>query len=65
MWTVLITAADGSTGKDFLSRPASQQVPIVREIITTAGNRQVVVEEITQPPESQSLGTIRGRPHRG
>jgi hypothetical protein len=60
-WTVLIAEADGSTGKDYLSRPASQSAPVVKEIITTAGNRQIVVDEIET--KEGRLGTIRGRPH--
>ena len=58
---VLIAEVDGSAGKDFLSRSASEPAPVVREIITTAGNRQIIVDEIET--KEGGLGTIRGRPH--
>jgi hypothetical protein len=58
---VLIAEVDDNAGKDFLADQLVQPAPVVREIITTAGNRQIVVDEIET--KEGGLGTIRGRPH--
>lgn len=61
-WTVFIAEKDGSRSEDSLTRPASKPMPAVNDVVITDGNREVVVERITEP-EGQSPGRIDGRAH--
>jgi hypothetical protein len=65
-WMVTIVEADGSETKDTYQQTTAGEAGRVhkpREIIDTAGGRQVVIDEIEPPdPKSGTVGTIRAHP---